>query len=116
MHGGQFTEHSDGPGCGSRFSIRLAASIVVEAPAAGPARLHGAQAGSQRVLVVEDNADAAEAMRMLLGEFGHQVASASNGLDAIALAKSFRPDVILLDIGLPGIDGYELARTLRALE
>jgi CheY-like chemotaxis protein len=116
MHGGQVTAHSDGPGRGSRFSIRLPASIVVEAPAAGPARLHGAEAGSQRVLVVEDNADAAEAMRMLLGEFGHQVASASNGLDAIALAKSFRPDVILLDIGLPGIDGYELARTLRALE
>jgi CheY-like chemotaxis protein len=66
--------------------------------------------------VVEDNPDAAEAMRLLLEQLGHEVASAASGNEAIDRARGFRPDEVLLDIGLPGIDGYEVARKLRTFE
>jgi CheY-like chemotaxis protein len=64
---------------------------------------------------VEDNEDAAEAMAILLRELGHEVAVIDNGREAVEAARVFRPNVILLDIGLPGVDGFELARRFRAL-
>lgn len=68
---------------------------------------------SRRVLVVDDNVDGAESLAMLLEMYGHEAATAHDGLAALETASSFRPDVAFLDIGLPGIDGYELARRLR---
>src|SRR5439155_21038792 len=70
---------------------------------------------TRRVLVVEDNTDAREAMTLLLEEEGHEVRSASNGLRALAEVERFTPEVVLLDIGLPGLDGYAVARQLRAM-
>ncbi len=116
MHGGSVHAQSEGPGFGSRFTVRLPASALRDpAPTEEPGEEGGeGPVAMRRVLVVEDSPDSAEAMRMLLAEYGHQVATVDDGAKAIAMAKAFRPDVMLLDIGLPGIDGYELARRLRA--
>ena len=69
--------------------------------------------GSLRVLVVEDNVDAAETMALVLGAFGHDVRTAQDGLSGLEVAIKYQPHVVLLDIGLPGIDGFEVARRLR---
>src|SRR5690606_37957718 len=75
-----------------------------------------AEASSRRVLVVDDNEDAAELLREILSCLGHQVEVAFDGMSALELAKSFRPDVALLDIGMPVMNGYELAGRLRELD
>lgn len=78
--------------------------------------LRGAARGpARRVLVVDDNRDAAESMRMLLQVLGHETRAAFDGRDAVAIATEYRPEVVLLDLGMPGMDGYELARALRGL-
>jgi CheY-like chemotaxis protein len=69
----------------------------------------------RRVLVVDDNHDAAESMRMLLQVLGHETRAAYDGNDAVAIAAEYRPDVVFLDLGMPGMDGYQLARALRVL-
>jgi CheY-like chemotaxis protein len=74
----------------------------------------GRSSAKRRVLVIEDNVDAAESLREVLEFGGHTVQLANNGGDGIAKSLSFRPDMILCDIGLPGLDGYEVARRLRA--
>src|SRR4051812_38833609 len=83
------------------------------APAPRPARAD-AQSGRRRVLVVDDNRDLALTSSWLLHYKGHEVEVAFDGLGALEVARAFRPDVALLDVGLPGINGYELARRLRA--
>ena len=118
MHGGTVQAHSAGLGKGSRFTIRLPRERLASAPA-GPLRAPLAPDSNgvlipRRVLVVEDNIDAAESMVMLLRGYGHDVAVVNDGREAVQAALAFRPDVILLDIGLPGIDGFTLAKTLRA--
>ena len=113
LHGGTVSAQSPGAGKGSRFTIELPLAmleIVVPAPRAPEAP--GGNS-TRRVLVVEDNIDSAEAMAILLRELGHEVAVVNDGREAVALARAFRPDIILLDIGLPGIDGFELARHFR---
>jgi CheY-like chemotaxis protein len=70
-------------------------------------------AADSRVLVVEDNTDAAESLALILRAYGHEVRTAHNGPAALDLAREFRPGVVVLDIGLPGMDGYEVARRLR---
>ena len=119
MHGGSVEAHSDGPGRGSEFVVRLP---LVAAPAApdDPAMVRDAgrpqrAGGFRRVLVVDDNRDAAESLTVLLELWGHAVRIANDGPDALALAAEYRPDTVLLDIGLPGMDGYEVARRLREL-
>jgi two-component system CheB/CheR fusion protein len=115
MHGGTLTAYSGGPGRGCEFVVRLPALPVgPEVPeprcAAAPAR---APVRPRRVLIVDDNRDAAESMALLLQLRGHDVRTAHDGPGGLAAADAFRPEVVLLDIGLPGMDGYEVARRLR---
>jgi two-component system, sensor histidine kinase len=113
MHGGTVSAESAGPNKGSTFSIRLPMAKLLAQPPANPASGKRAAASSLRILVVEDNEDAAEAMMLLLTGIGHEVTVVSDGREAVGVARRVQPEVILLDIGLPGMDGYELARVLR---
>ena len=114
MHGGSVQAASGGIDLGSEFTVTLpTASVPVEtlAPAARPVTTHAA---AHRILVVDDNVDAAETMAMLLELSGHETRTAFGGQDALEIALSFRPDVVFLDIGLPGMNGFEVARRLLA--
>jgi two-component system CheB/CheR fusion protein len=117
LHGGSVTAESDGPGRGSLFTVRLPALPSAGARADMPADRDptGAQgdATRRRVLVVDDNVDSAESLTALLGIAGHQVRVAFDGRKAVEIARDFAPDVVLLDIGLPGMDGLAVARALR---
>jgi len=116
MHGGAVRVHSAGVGKGSAFTISLPLSLVVPAPAPPPAPGgERSQAPRRRVLVVEDNLDSAESMRMFLRGIGHEVCVVNNGREAVEAARKFHPDSVLLDIGLPGLDGFHIARELRTL-
>jgi signal transduction histidine kinase len=113
MHGGTIRASSEGPGRGACFTLDLP---VASAPAAAKEQQPVARSvARQRVLIVDDNEDAADSLKMVLGLDGHQVATAYNGEQALAQAQAFKPEVVLLDIGLPGLDGYEVARRLREL-
>jgi two-component system CheB/CheR fusion protein len=112
LHGGEVAATSEGLGMGSELIVRLplattdAAAPRVTSPS--PPRR------SRRVLVIEDNADAAASLQLLLTLEGHAAAVAQNGPDGLALALEFRPEVLLCDIGLPEMDGYEVARAFRS--
>ena len=114
LHGGEVVASSAGAGRGSRFRILLPClgEDVEPVPEESDGRLPAA-AVSRRILVVDDNVDVVETTTMLLSLSGHQVRSAKDGLQALHVATEFRPDVVLLDIGLPLMDGYEVARRLR---
>jgi PAS domain S-box-containing protein len=112
LHGGLVEARSDGPGRGSGFCVLLP---LAPAPAVGAAAAEAQEpAGGRRVLVIEDNADTCASLALALGMTGHEVRTACNGKTGIAEAHQHKPDVVLCDIGLPDIDGYEVARTLRA--
>jgi PAS domain S-box-containing protein len=113
LHQGQVRVDSAGPGQGTTFSLRFErhAAPVDASASEGPALA----VENKRVLVVDDNLDAAEAMAMLLEAGGHTVACENDGRSALQRAASEPPDVVLLDIGLPVMNGYEVARNLRAL-
>jgi PAS domain S-box-containing protein len=114
LHGGRVEAHSDGPGKGSEFVVRLPVAVVSPAtdrPAVAAERPAGP---SRRILVVDDNRDAAESLAMVLGIVGHEVRTAHDGAAAAAAAAEFRPEVILMDLGMPKVDGYEAARRIRA--
>jgi PAS domain S-box-containing protein len=114
LHGGRITAHSEGPDKGSEFVLRLPASR--EPAGRGPgAEGQGTAltAVARRVLVVDDNVDAAESMAMLLRLAGHDVRVAYNGPEALAVAEGSHPEVVLLDIGLPGMSGYDVAQQWR---
>jgi CheY-like chemotaxis protein len=114
MHGGTVVAHSDGPGHGSEFVVRLPLLPTPQAADAGRAERPGDRAASpRRVLVVDDNADGADSLSLLLRVGGHDVRTAYDGPTALQVAVGFRPEVVLLDIGLPRMDGYEVARRLR---
>ena len=117
LHGGAVACDSAGPGRGSRFSVCLPLLERQGGAAAPPCDepRSAAPPGSLRVMVVDDNVDAAVTLSMLLESGGHQVAVEHEALRALECAQQFSPQVCLLDIGLPGIDGLELARRLRAL-
>jgi PAS domain S-box-containing protein len=114
LHGGTIEAHSEGLGKGSEFVIRLPALLQVSppddapAPAGAPPELR-----PLRVLVVDDSEDTAEMMTALLEMDGHEIQVAHSGPAALETAAAFRPDVVLLDIGLPGLDGYQVAQRLR---
>jgi PAS domain S-box-containing protein len=115
LHGGAVEARSEGPGKGSEFTVRLpidtgaTASINAE-PVPDPAPPEAAL----EILVVDDNRDAADTCAMLLEASGHHVRTAYGGQEALELGHAFRPDAVLLDIGLPDIDGYALAEQIRA--
>ena len=112
LHGGTIQASSAGPGRGAEFAVTLPLAV----PATPDARPVTAKAGSvaeRAVLVVDDNVDAARTLAQLLRDMGHRVEVAYDGPTALACAQRMPPDVVLLDIGLPGMDGFEVARDLR---
>jgi signal transduction histidine kinase/ActR/RegA family two-component response regulator len=111
LHHGQVTARSTGPGKGSEFTVRLP---LWSAPAAAPATARQPHLAVQRVLIVEDNRDGRETLRQLLQLWGYQVEVAADGKEGVARALAGRPDVALVDIGLPVLDGYQVARQLRS--
>jgi PAS domain S-box-containing protein len=115
MHGGSVKALSEGPGRGSEFVVRLPLEPAPEDFPLWPEAKRTQLAGSRRVLVVDDNRDAAESLTVLLELWGHEVRIANDGPQALALAMDYQPDTVLLDIGLPGMDGYEVAKLLREL-
>jgi CheY-like chemotaxis protein len=113
MHGGSVSAASEGPGNGSEFIVRLPA---VTSPRVAPTRVQAASRSrnaTSRILVVDDNVDSARGLARLLKLLGHKVETAGDGPEALAVVETYRPDVVLLDIGLPGMDGYDVARALR---
>ncbi|RIL06217.1 MAG: hypothetical protein DCC71_07445 [Proteobacteria bacterium] len=115
LHGGTLTAASDGPGRGSELTVQLpllAGAAEARAAAAAP-RPAPASAPRLRILVVDDHVDAALSLAMLLRALGHRVEVAHDGTDAFAHAEALRPDVVLLDIGMPRVSGYEIARRIR---
>ena len=126
MHGGSVTAQSDGPGCGSEFVIRLPlllgdrlatdAEQLNTLSALEPSMMNaeGTTQTQRRILVADDNNDALESLATLLQLSGHEVYTAANGAVALETAEQHRPEVALLDIGMPKLDGYEVARRIRA--
>jgi PAS domain S-box-containing protein len=114
LHGGQVTVASEGAGAGATFSVYLQRHVQPQPLVEGSAHPGQVAGAALRLMVVDDNQDAARALAMLLELEGHTVAVEHEPLKALDKAAQFRPDVCLLDIGLPGMDGYELARRLRA--
>ena len=119
LHAGKIEAHSQGPGQGSRFDVRL--------PRILPTRLHAeaaelvgrrdtAEESRLRILVVDDNRDAADLVVLAMRDRGHEVEVAYDGPSALERAESFRPEVVFLDLGLPVLDGYDVARRLRECE
>jgi len=115
MHGGSVEAHSAGPGRGSELVVRLPLLDLPREVPPGSDAEPLQHAGPRRVLVIDDNRDAAEIMTVLLELWGHEVRIAYNGPDALGVAVEYRPDAALLDIGLPGMSGFEVARRLREL-
>src|SRR5262245_29549453 len=116
MHGGKIEAHSAGLGKGSEFVVRMPALVEPLAESARkPAGNFPAQAANRprRILVVDDNVDSADSMAVLLRLNGHEVQIAHDGLTALEEARAFQPEVVFLDLNLPEMDGYEVARRLR---
>jgi PAS domain S-box-containing protein len=111
MHGGRVSARSPGVGRGSTFEIRLPLALP---PAPLSPLAPQAPVAGRRVLVIDDNEDAAESLAMMLRMEGHEVRTGFSADDALEMARDWAVDVVLLDIGLPGMDGYEVARRLRA--
>jgi len=117
MHGGEATVTSPGVGQGSEFSVRLPSLDAAAEHAAsqpGASQPEVVNPGSRHIVLVEDNADAREALQDLLHDWGHRVDVAKDGPSAVERVLALKPDVALVDIGLPGIDGYQVARNVRA--
>ena len=114
LHGGRVQARSEGPGKGSEFIVRLPISseplTVPREPAEQPA-----DAGTLRVLVVDDNADAADSLAVLLQQLGHRVETAYDGASAIRTVPTFAPHLVLLDIGMPHMSGYDVARAISGM-
>jgi PAS domain S-box-containing protein len=114
MHGGSIVAHSDGPGAGSTFAVTLPLATAATEPAPVRPAPPVARGSARRVLVVDDNVDAATSLAKLLQLSGHEARVAHDGGSALAAARSFAPEVVFCDLGMPGMDGCEVARRLRA--
>jgi CheY-like chemotaxis protein len=115
LHGGSVTARSEGLGFGSEFTVRLPAVEVTASPPSPVASEPPAGPGKRvrKILIVEDNMDARDMLRTVLEIDGHTVSVAEDGLTGVETGVARRPEIALVDIGLPGIDGYEVARRLR---
>ena len=114
LHGGSVQALSPGTGLGAEFVVRLPGIPGETAPAEPPLPPPGRTLGSFRVLVVDDNMDAAQSLARLLELSGHVVHTRNDGAGALEAVGTFRPQIVLLDIGMPGMDGYEVAERLRS--
>ena len=112
MHGGTVEARSDGPGQGSEFIVRLPLLVNTQVSNADERRMEPLPA--RRILIVDDSRDGGESLAMLLRVLGADVALAHSGRNALECVETFKPDVVLLDIGMPGMDGYEVARRIRS--
>jgi PAS domain S-box-containing protein len=113
MHGGSVEAHSEGVGRGSEFVVRIPTIAAERAEVTSPPAETASQPSRRRVLVVDDNTDAAESLAALLAIGGHETRLAHDGFQAVEEAKAFHPDVVFLDIGMPELDGHETARRIR---
>ena len=113
LHGGTIEAFSEGPGLGSRFVVTLPVHAGAEAAARVPDAAPPRAARSMRILIADDHRDSANSMAMLMRMGGHEVAVAYDGEEAVRMAEDARPDVVLLDIGMPRLNGYEVAQRLR---
>jgi CheY-like chemotaxis protein len=117
LHGGTVQASSDGPDRGAVFTVRLPLVAAPPRPDKAPAVIgQGAGGMRSRVLLVEDNEDSREMLRMALDMAGHEVHVAADGLSGIAMATALTPDVALIDVALPGMDGYDVVRYIRSTE
>jgi CheY-like chemotaxis protein len=114
-HGGELTAYSDGPARGSRFTVELPRAAAEAATAVTPALPLSAASPRRRVLIVDDNEDSGELMALLIEKLGHETRVAAEGTRALELAAEFKPNIVFLDIGLPGMNGFEVARRMRLL-
>jgi len=118
LHGGSIEAHSAGAGRGSEFVVRLPLAQLAQPKPAEPTVDFGSTAGraggARRILIVDDNPDAVLALGMMLETLGHEVTSAGDGQRAVQLAEKLRPELVLMDIGLPILNGYEAAEQIRA--
>jgi signal transduction histidine kinase len=115
LHGGTVTAHSQGTGHGSRFTVRLPVQSslpIVGQAAAAPEPV--APVPTRRVLLVDDNRDSVESLALLLALSGYETETAHDGVEAVRIASAWRPDIVLLDIGLPRMSGYEVCRAIRS--
>jgi len=113
MHGGRVEASSDGPGRGSEFVVRLPLDVGRSDRVPADRTAPTATFGARRVLVVDDNRDAADSLGILLKLLGADVHVVYSGMDALDALTTYRPAVVLLDIGMPGMDGHEVARRIR---
>ena len=114
MHGGSVEAHSPGPGRGSEFVVRL--PVALSSAQEAPERADGnalAQRTHYRILVVDDSKDAAISLSLVLKFMGHETRTAHDGLEAVECAREFQPSVVLLDLGLPRLNGYDACRKIR---
>ncbi len=116
MHGGHVVAHSNGAGRGSTFTVRLPHALATAPSATPPVRTRIRWKSGKRIAVIDDNVDSCTMLQALLSRAGYEVHCAHDGPAGIALVDRVAPDVALIDIGLPGTDGYEVARRLRAVD
>ena len=114
LHGGTIEAKSEGAGRGAEFVVRLPAAAVPSEARPAPSAVTGAESAGRRVLIVDDNVDAANTLDALLKALGHETHTVYDGHEALEAFDAFGPEIVLLDIGLPGISGYEVARRLRS--
>ena len=116
LHGGALEAYSEGRGHGTEFTLRLPLDSAQVAEPRAPASEPAKASAARRVLVVDDNVDAATMLELLLRSLGHETRVVYDGASALKVAAEFHPDIVLLDIGMPGLDGYEVARRLRTMK
>ena len=113
MHDGRVEAHSDGPDCGSRFTVCFPYRGGAQSKRNSSSFPSDQNGTGRRILLVDDNKDMAQGMKRLLTAAGHTIRIATDGLEALKVSENFLPSAVILDIGLPGMDGYEVARRLR---